>query len=329
MLNRRYFVASSGLLSFGLNSSALGYGEAWEGPKETPLDGSAKGFPAGEYLGALANGGKFGIQIAPTTPQRLAIHAFSGGLPGFGYDGLWQQILKGKQIGVGTSFVADGGGWTIQGNLENLKGTNQKGESLMANRIPVREPKNLGIKPPPQAKTLFDGQSVDGWKRAKKDSEGNLMVGCETIDTFRDFLLHVEFRVPFLPDQKGQDRANSGVYIQNRYEIQILDSFALEGSKNECGSIYEFRAPDVNACLAPGQWQTYDIEFRSPHFKHAKKTKNARISVYHNGVLIHDNVEIPSQTGYGRKEGPEAGPLHFQNHGSPVVFRNIWILERN
>lgn len=329
MVNRRNFVASASLLPFGLSSEAFGGSTLFITPAQTHQEIPLGPFQGGEYLGTFGLGQKLGIQIAPTSPQRIAIHVYSGGLPGLGYDGKWQQILKGRQTGNGPDFVADGGGWNIQGTFAKVKGTTHKGGSLVAERIPARSPITLGAKPSAGAKILFDGAKLDAWKRAKKDNDGNLMVGCETVDNFRDFLLHVEFRLPFLPDQKGQDRANSGVYIQNRYEIQILDSFALEGSKNECGSIYEYRAPDVNACLPPGQWQSYDIEFHSPVFENQKKIKNARINVIHNGILIHDHVEIPGQTGYGRKEGPDPGPLHLQNHGSPVVYRNIWILNRN
>ena len=324
MLIRRKFLVSFGASPLAFSPGIFGF---WE-PNPAHAANLSKNFTGAEYLGSLANGQKIGLQITPTSPQRLAIHVFSGGLPGLGYDGLWQEILKGKQIGSSRNFKADGGGWVIEGNLESFQGTNQKGESLKAEVLPGRTNKNLGMKPPPSAKILFDGGVLDRWKRGRKDSDGNLQVGCETVDSFRDFLLHVEFRLPFLPMQKGQDRANSGVYIQNRYEIQILDSFALQGTKNECGSIYEFRAPAVNACLAPEQWQCYDIDFRSPRFENGKKLKNALTTVHHNGVLIHDKVEIPSQTGYGRKEGPEAGPIHLQNHGSSVVFRNIWILEK-
>ncbi len=327
MLVRRNFLAYSGILPILGNWPLSGFCAKNQKEIASVTNIPPKEFMGGEFLGSVANGEKVGVQIAPTTPERFAIHVYSGGLPGLGYNGLWQQTLKGKQKGSEPNFFAEADGWTIDGNLETIKGSNKKGLEIHAERIPNRSLKSLGIKPPTNGKILFDGD-LGGWKRAQKDSDGYLMVGCETLDSFKDFLLHLEFRLPFLPEQKGQDRANSGVYIQNRYEIQILDSFALEGSKNQCGSIYEFRPPEVNACLPPEQWQSFDIEFRSARFADRKKVKNAMISVTHNGVLVHDQIEIPSQTGYGRKEGPDSGPIHLQNHGSKVVFRNIWIVER-
>ncbi len=286
-------------------------------------------FPPSEYSATLATGKPFGLQITPTSPFRVAIHAYSGGLPGLGYDGSWEQSLKGKWEGGNLAFVGDGGGWHIQGNPNSLQGNNHKGEIFQGVTVLPRFPIALGKKPPIGAKVLFDGTNPKPWKQSKKNQEGYLCVGCETVDSFQDFLLHIEFRLPLLPEKRGQDRANSGVYLQNRYEIQILDSFALEGTKNECGSIYEYRAPKMNACLPPNQWQAFEIDFRSARFEAGKKTKNAVISVKHNDILVHDKIDIPNQTGYGRKEGPEPGPIQLQNHGSQVVFRNIWILENH
>jgi len=151
---------------------------------------------------------------------------------------------------------------------------------------------------------------------------------------FRDFQLHVEFKTPQLPpDVRGQARGNSGVYLQRRYEVQILDSFGLPPGNNECGALYRVRAPDKNVCKQPGQWQTFDIAFHAARFegdgKNATKVKNARITVRQNGVLIHDDVEIPNKTGAGRPEGPEPGPILLQDHRNEVEFGNIWIVSLN
>ncbi len=152
-----------------------------------------------------------------------------------------------------------------------------------------------------------------------------------TKQNFRDFKLHVEFKTPQLAaNVKGQARGNSGVYLQRRYEIQILDSFGLPPKNNECGSLYTVKAPDKNVCKQPGEWQSYDITFHAARFdgqgKNAKKVKNACITVWQNGVLIHDDVEIPNKTGAGQPEGPEPGPILLQEHGSEVMFRNIRIV---
>jgi hypothetical protein len=122
---------------------------------------------------------------------------------------------------------------------------------------------------------------------------------------FTDFKMHIEFKTPQMPPNvRGQGRGNSGVYIQRRYEVQILDSYGLPPKNNECGSIYKTRAPDKNVCKKPGEWQRYDIIFHAARFKgqgkDARKEENARITVWHNGVLIHNDVEIPNKTGAGR-----------------------------
>lgn len=195
--------------------------------------------------------------------------------------------------------------------------------------------------PPPGAIILFDGKDASRWVHdgGKPASwpvvDGCLQVGKGSImtrDSYRDFQLHVEFNIPPPPQgAKDQARGNSGVYLQRRYEVQILDSFGVEPPAfNGCGSLYRQRAPDRNMSRKPGEWQTYDITFRAARFDASgqKKTENARITLVWNGVKVHDDVELKDKTGAGRPEGPEPGPILLQDHGAPVRFRNLWILPK-
>ncbi|MBC8215240.1 MAG: DUF1080 domain-containing protein [Candidatus Marinimicrobia bacterium] len=155
--------------------------------------------------------------------------------------------------------------------------------------------------------------------------------GMLTRQKFTNFALHIEFRLPFMPNSNGQGRGNSGVYLQGRYEVQVLDSYGLEGKDNECGGIYKVGAPAVNMCAPPMQWQSYDIDFTAPTFNSmGEKTADARATVNHNGVIIHDNIAIPKPTGGAiNMNTDKPGSLLLQDHGNPVQFRNIWIVKRN
>ncbi len=152
-----------------------------------------------------------------------------------------------------------------------------------------------------------------------------------TKQKFSDFDLHVEFRSPFMPDVKGQKRGNSGVYIQGRYEIQVLDSYGLEGKDNECGGIYKVAVPRVNMCAPPGQWQTYDIEFQAAKYdENGDKLRHALLTVLHNGVSIYDKLELPVPTPGGLDmDMSKTGPILLQDHSDLVQYRNIWIVEKN
>ncbi len=195
---------------------------------------------------------------------------------------------------------------------------------------------------PSEKIVLFDGTDFSQWTHTNgqpvqwKLVDGAMEVvprtgSILTRHVFQDFKLHVEFNVPQSPPEaKGQGRGNSGVYLQRRYEVQILDSYGLDAKSNNCGALYGLKAPDKNVSKPPGEWQTYDITFRAARFEgegqHAKKVQNARITVWHNGVLIHDDVELKNKTGAGEPEGPQPGPILLQDHGNKVRFRNIWIV---
>ncbi len=148
-------------------------------------------------------------------------------------------------------------------------------------------------------------------------------------EKFTDYQLHVEFKVPYMPDKKGQARGNSGVFMQGRYEIQVLDSYGIADPGNgDCGSVYGQSAPLVNACKPPKEWQTYDISFRAPRFDdEGKMAEPARVTVIQNGTAVQNNTIIKGPT-WGESFGKlsEPGPIVLQDHGNPVEYRNIWIL---
>lgn len=153
-----------------------------------------------------------------------------------------------------------------------------------------------------------------------------------TPDSYTDFRMHVEFNVNNVPDVDAEKNGNSGIYIQKRYELQILNSHGVspeDYKASYAGSLYRQKKPDKLVSKPAGEWQTYDIVFRAARFKDGERIEKARISVQHNGVLIHDDYALVNKTGAGQKEGPDPGPIKFQGHHNPVKFRNAWIQRLN
>nr|WP_205740654.1 family 16 glycoside hydrolase [Haloactinopolyspora alba] len=197
----------------------------------------------------------------------------------------------------------------------------------------------IHVQPDDERIDLFDGGTLSKWQHpdgrsvqwARADDGAIEVAGGGDIRTkqnFRDFKLHVEFRLPDLPpDVTGQARANSGVYLQDRYEIQILDSYGDDSlANNEAAAIYEQKAADANAARAPETWQTYEITFHAARFDDdGTKTQDARVSVDWNGVTVHDDVALDGPTGGGAAETASTGAIRLQDHGNAVRYRNVWI----
>jgi len=251
---------------------------------------------------------------------------YRGGLPGAGWDRSERILADGQRRGESVVFE------TAEGQRAELKDGVIKVLDIDGSVLGTLEKVNrrsptLGGKPPAGAVVLFDGTSAENFKGGRITPDGLLMEGATSKQTFQSFTLHLEFRTPFMPAARGQGRGNSGFYAQGRYEVQVLDSFGLEGRNNECGGIYSVAAPSVNMCLPPLVWQTFDVEFTAAKYENGKKVENARMTVRHNGVLVHDDVEVPhATTAAPVKEGPEPGPIFLQNHGCPVRYRNIWVV---
>lgn len=288
----------------------------------------------GEYEGVVeADGNRWGAQIIALGDGEFEVVGYLGGLPGAGWE-RGDEINRATGKMKGDVAVFDAGDFLLKAGNGVLKVATPDDEALGKLEKVERTSPTLGAKPPADAVVLFDGSSVEGWENGKLTEEKWLTVegtahGTWSKEKFGDHHMHIEFRTPFKPKSRGQARGNSGVYVTSRYEVQVLDSFGLEGVDNECGGIYSINRPIVNMCLPPLTWQTYDIDFTAAEYDgDGKKTKNARITVRHNGVVIHDDQELAHGTP-GRFEeaaGPEA--LFLQDHGNPVVFRNIWAVKK-
>ncbi len=310
------FVAS--LFVRALPLFAADEGDVFIEPAEAGPDFAVQG----EYVGEGS-----AAQVIALGGGKFHIVGWTHGLPGVAHDA--ERKVEVDAVREGERVIFQGQGWKGQIDGGTLTGTNDEGTSWTLQKKERQSP-TLGAKPPAGAVVLFDGTNADAWQGGKMDARGFLECGTKSKRAFRDATLHLEFRTPFRPGARGQGRGNSGVYVQDRYEVQVLDSFGLKGENNECGGIYTVAKPLVNMCLPPLAWQTYDIEFESAKFDNdGRKTKPAVMTVRHNGVLIHDRVEVPKATmSAGRPEGPEPGPIQLQNHGNPAFFKNIWLVEK-
>ena len=202
-------------------------------------------------------------------------------------------------------------------------------------------------KAPSDAIVLFDGTDLSNWTSTTPGEASKWLVKdnamlptkdsgmIQTKQEFGSCQLHLEFATPAQTEGEGQGRGNSGVFLMGQYEIQILDSYEnTTYPDGQAGALYGRKKPLVNASRRPGEWQTYDIIFHRPVFEGDKVLKRATFTVLHNGVLIHDHYELSGGTGWRGSHSvtnyvPHAdkGPLQLQDHGNPVLFRNIWIRE--
>ena len=286
----------------------------------------------GEYAGSVVLDGycrSIGLQVAARGDGKFDALIDRGGLPGNGFDGSTRLKLSGSRTGENVVLGGDNLVVSLQSGYAAVV-KSAAGQQVGWLQKMTRTSPTVGAPAPANAIVLFDGHNTDRLKNAKVTSDGLLEVGCETKDSFQNFTLHAEFRIPYMPYAKGQARGNSGFYLQKRYEVQVLDSFGLDPQFNDCGSLYRFKAPDLNMSFPPLSWQTYDINFCAPKFDSSgQRIAKGRITVRHNGVPIHNQLELENKTGGGSVEGPNPLPIVFQNHNNPVHFRNIWLVDND
>ena len=313
------------LLACAVSYAADSGDSIYTDPAETPIDYRIQG----EYVGTAGEDGEtYGAQVIALGKNRFHLVGYQGGLPGAERS---HKVIKvemdGELDGDVATFKNEEFEISISDGKLAVKTLDDGVTQGTLNRI-IRKSSTLGAKPPEGALVLFDGSTAEHFDGGKL--EGKLLAAnCSSKEKFGDHTLHLEFRTPFKPTARGQARGNSGVYVQSRYEIQVLDSFALAGKNNECGGIYSIAEPKVNMCFPPLQWQTYDIDFIAARYDESgNKTKAARVTVRHNGVVIHDDIELPHGTPGRHKEAPEADALYLQGHGNPVFYRNIWVVKK-
>ncbi|WP_234735206.1 3-keto-disaccharide hydrolase [Tellurirhabdus bombi] len=201
-----------------------------------------------------------------------------------------------------------------------------------------------GMTAPSDAIVLFDGKNLDSWVSAKDGSAAKWTVGdgamtvakgagdVRTKQEFEDYQLHIEFRTPAQVEGTGQGRGNSGIFMQGRYELQVLDSYNNRTYSNgQAGSIYKQSMPMVNVSRKPGEWQTYDVIYTAPRFnKDGQMLFPPYITVIHNGVIVQNHTAIRGTTPYvglPMVQPHGKGPIQLQDHNNPTSYRNIWIRE--
>lgn len=283
----------------------------------------------GEYFGAVRRSGwghdYLGLQVVALGDGEFEGVLLPGGVPGAGWNRQDRWKLAGRLADGRVTLESDRYSVRLRGTDATVR-DKQTGQGVSLRKL-HRVSFTQGLKPPRDAVVLFDGTTTEAFENGKVNDEGLLEVGPLTRLPVKDFRLHLEFRTPYMPYARGQGRGNSGVYIQQRYEVQILDSFGLEGVENECGGLYKQQRPAVNMCLPPLAWQTYDIYFTAARFhEDGSKRVPARLTVLHNGELIHTVYELKGKTGAGQAETADPRPILLQNHSNPVHFRNVWIV---
>lgn len=286
----------------------------------------------GEYVGEINSSddktNPFGIQIRALGDGQFEARAYQGGLPGQpNFTEKESLVLIGRRSG--DTLVLSGGPWALFAGKTECRIINSDGKSLGTLPRTGRSSPTMGAKAPEGAVVLFDGTNTDAFTKGEMTPHGLLKQGADVNYMLGDFDLHFEFKIPYMPKFTDQARGNSGLYLQSRYECQVLDSFGDARVFNGLGALYRHRAPDFNMALPPLVWQTYDIHFTAARFAaDGSKLRNAHVTSWVNGVKVQDNQPLPGPTGHGQAESATLLPTLIQDHNDPVRFRNVWAIDR-
>jgi hypothetical protein len=293
-------------------------------PAKADADFAVQGEYVGEVAGEDGKRAKYGIQVVAQSPGKFRAYGHQGGLPGDGWDKSKKVEGDGQTKDGVTLFPKFLGSATIKDQVLTITGTG--GAKIGELKRVVRESQTLGAKPPEGAIVLFDATTgTEHFPGAKLTDDKFLGVPATSKRFFaKDFTLHIEFRIPY------RTHGNSGVYLQGSYELQLLQSFGKNIGVHDCGAIYSIRTPDVNMSFPPLSWQTFDVDYQVAKFDaDGKVPQTPVVTVRHNGVVIHEKVQLPdTPTGGGRALSPKGGPLYLQPYGNPTAFRNIWVVEK-
>ena len=289
----------------------------------------------GEYVGEGSVAGdadvKVGAQVIALGNGQFTVVVTKGGLPGDGWKRGDRDSRSGRQTPTARPRSALRrrivSGQDRRRSDDDCRQRRQDEVGIEADRAPQsdrRRQAGRGRGGPLRrhdGRTTFPGTLLP---------DGNLLSEETSKQGFGDYTLHVEFRLSYMPEARGQARSNSGVYLHDCYEIQVLDSFGLEGEDDECGGLYGLRQPDVNMCFPPLTWQTYDVEFTAPKYQGREEGgQRAGRRCGTTAWWFNRTFELPHATPGRQGEGPAPRPLYLQGHGNKVEYRNIWVKEKS
>ena len=346
---KKYFVLFAALLMVGAANVATAAVEyTSEAAVQANADDWADYQAQGEYLFQKGDM-RFAVQVIARGAGKFELVGYPGGFPGEGWIAKKVKVFySGTREGNVVTMPCTG--FQMGAESENILPVPEgkvgskavlyiaekridfvapDGGTRSANKID-RPNSALGTAAPEGAFVVFDGKTInlkDGYRLNEEAGTVWSEFCSKPFEPNKAYRLHVEFQLSYMPYSSSQGRSNSGVYVAEAYECQVLDSFGLVGRNNECSGFYQQAAPLFNACRAPLTWQAYDIDYTPAQWDNGQKTANAHMTVYLNGLKVQDNVELKNQTPgrFGEPKADEARGVYCQGHGNKVQYRNIWV----